>query len=82
MKKRMGFVSNSSSASFIVDKEYLTQYQINGIKNREQDSWDFWNIIENEDTIEGNTAIDNINMYEYLTETLNINKEYIDYEGD
>lgn len=33
MKVRLGFVSNSSSSSFVLDKNKLTEYQINAIKN-------------------------------------------------
>ncbi len=33
MKIRNGFVSNSSSSSFVIKKEYLTKEQINKIKN-------------------------------------------------
>lgn len=33
MKKRKGFVSNSSSSSFIIELHYLSQYQIDAIQN-------------------------------------------------
>ena len=33
MKKRKGFVSNSSSSSFIIDKDCLSKRQIDKIKN-------------------------------------------------
>jgi len=33
MKIRMGFVSNSSSSSFIIKKKFLTEEQIDAIKN-------------------------------------------------
>ena len=33
MKIRMGFVSNSSSSSFTIDKKYLTEEQIEQIHN-------------------------------------------------
>ena len=38
MKSRNGFVSNSSSSSFIIDKYYLSEYQIKMIKEYHSES--------------------------------------------
>ncbi len=61
MKKRMGYVSNSSSSSFIVDKSDLTDYQINALMNISVIGYyeDIWDIYDAGFKISGFTAIDN-----------------------
>ena len=59
MKIRSGFVSNSSSASFILDKRYMTEEQIEVILKWEGTKWDHWDIEETEDYIKGFTICDN-----------------------
>lgn len=83
MKIRNGFVSNSSSSSFILYKDKLTEDQILLIKNhhlcktiRYADT-DFWQIIENSETMELYTDQDNFDMYEYLTRIVKIPYESI-----
>lgn len=79
MKIRTGFVSNSSSASFIIKKKFLTEEQIKLIFNHREHSekvlgWTpethstncDWNIKETEETIEGWTSMNNYNMMEFL----------------
>ena len=74
MKIRTGFVSNSSSSSFVVKKVDLTELQICKIKNHLQESGidsksgldDEWVIEENEYEIIGHTFMDNFDMDEFL----------------
>ena len=78
MKSRAGFVSNSSSSSFVISKHHLTELQIAMIKAHRiiisqmeddcLDHHDAWNITEYEDRISGSTTMDNFNMREFLNE--------------
>ena len=78
MKHRQGFVSNSSSSSFIVRKDFLSPSQIQLIKNHhledvrnlfmeEEDiySSDAWSITEDDEYLMGDTSMDNFNMHEF-----------------
>ncbi len=81
MKIRNGFVSNSSSSSFVVIKNGLSEKQIELIKNHAEEvrkrrfiekygydynPQDAWDIYETIDTIQLSTIIDNFDMYTYL----------------
>jgi len=71
MKHRCGFVSNSSSSSFVVSKLSLTDSQIEAIKNHEKSGLpnadsDRWNIDESEYVLSGSTFMDNFDMSEFM----------------
>jgi hypothetical protein len=82
MKIRTSYVSNSSSSSFVINKKYLSQDQIDkiiyyadfaeigfergDIELEYFDSEPVWEIEEKEDTIEGSTWMDNFDMNYYL----------------
>lgn len=74
MKIRQGFVSNSSSSSFVIPMSALTPEQLDKIHNhieegkkmgmeccREGDAWDI-----QESTISLSTYMDNFDMYHFL----------------
>jgi len=77
MKIRQGFVSNSSSASFVIDKTKLCPWQIEAIIDHihagkklfnaehicDEDAWD---VTEEESTMSLYTSMDNFDMLEFL----------------
>jgi len=91
MKKRTGFVSNSSSSSFIIFKEGLSEQQIEmihdhiSIVNLLYDqgtqlsfgSLDEWDIRETDLTIEGFTNMDNFDMHKFLELIAKVDSKYI-----
>jgi hypothetical protein len=74
MKNRHGFVSNSSSSSFVIRKEDISEKQIRMISNHVEESEDMldmysddgWGIEEDEFIIKGSTSMDNFDMSEFL----------------
>lgn len=75
MKTRIAFVSNSSSASFIIGKKNLTAEQLDKIRNHDElgeemgiahaKDW-AWEIREQDDMIAGETWMDNFDMREFM----------------
>ena len=70
MKARNGFVSNSSSSSFIINIGDLSAQQLYQIlQNKEMeecDDYDRWSIEADELTVRGSTSMDNYSMQDYL----------------
>jgi hypothetical protein len=80
VKIRAGFVSNSSSASFVLRKEFMTEEQVTQVidylTNVNEEHWNWDN---KEETINGWTSMDN----EYLTNFLkdiNIGMKAVDWD--
>ncbi len=86
MKIRNGFVSNSSSSSFVISKRHLTAKQFYCIYNHMEyaeylgmNTWDsHWDISENESSIEGYTYMDNFDMHEFL-EKIGVDSDKIEW---
>jgi hypothetical protein len=84
MKLRTGFVSNSSSSSFVIKLKDLTEEQIAKIKKHAEiadDKENVWNIVETKTFIKGSTYMDNFDMCEYLHETVGIDDSLIEWKN-
>jgi hypothetical protein len=89
MKIRTGFVSNSSSSSFVIDKKNLSTLQIEQIYNHIElgkrwglewaDTSDAWHITETDETIAGSTMMTNFDIYELLN-MIGVDEQYITVE--
>jgi len=94
MKIRNGFVSNSSSSSFVISTFNLLPKQIEFINNHveicqklDQDVKekydlrfdDSWEITEKDGFLRGRTSMDNFNMHGFL-EMIGVNDLYIQWE--
>jgi len=78
MKTREGFVSNSSTSSFVLKKADVTEEQLEAIRKHDQSQafkdcrWssagDAWTILEDDECLMGYTWMDNFDMAEYMKE--------------
>jgi hypothetical protein len=72
MKLRNGFVSNSSSSSFILDKHMLTDEQIDKILSQDRKEIgdgtgsECWSIRDDNEQIVGSTIMDNGYLYQMI----------------
>lgn len=86
MKIRSGFVSNSSSSSFIIGLSNLTQEQIDKIVDYKDFAKelgmeyidDYWDIVVTKDYVKGSTGMDNFDMEEFL-EKIGVKKDAVEW---
>ena len=88
MKVRYGFVSNSSSSSFVLNKAMCTDEQLEAVRDHvnyaEKHFFDFdddwWEITEKDSEIRGFTWMDNFDMERFM-ERLGIPGEAVEFDG-
>jgi hypothetical protein len=90
MKTRTGFVSNSSSASFIIGLSDLTGKQLYQITHHEEVAkempHDFgwarphWDIDTTNDYVRGHASMDNFDMWKFL-EVIGVDMDKVNWEN-
>ena len=78
MKTRNGFVSNSSSSSFLINIDKLTLEQIEMIKNHPAEGYEKWELRE----VKGllcTTSMDNFDLKEYVLTKVGVEENDIIY---
>ena len=67
MKIRSGFVSNSSSSSFVINLDDLSANQFHKIENHHKEAKnDAWNIEVKDNQLKGSTIMNNFNICSFL----------------
>ena len=90
MKTRLGFVSNSSSASFIIARKNLTEDQENSLRwhiekgarhGIRADKHDRWTVRFTKEQVYGSTSMTNFDMRKFMR-IIGIADEHIKWEDD
>ena len=83
MKTRSGFVSNSSSASFVIGLDKITAKQLDRLMNYDNEAearqGDGWGITKEDDCVRGWTIMDNGDMDEFMEE-IGIDRKVVAWE--
>ena len=87
MKNRQGFVSNSSSSSFVISLSDITAKQLKMIENYESmaEAFDLevceplWFIDTDANVVKGHTWMDNFDMRHFLNKIVEIDEDLIEW---
>lgn len=83
MKIRNGFVSNSSSSSFVISLDDVTGRQLDLIKDHvifgRVEKYNAWSITVRDGVVSGYCSMDNFNMGMYLTD-IGIDEDKVDWD--
>ena len=79
MKIRNGFVSNSSSSSFVIPLIKITAKQLVDINNHSEHTDCPWHITVTAHTVEGYTDMDNFDMREFF-ENIGVDENIVNWE--
>lgn len=81
MKFRKGFVTNSSSSSFLIQLKDLTPHQLYSIANHEKETDDPWSIVIKDGIMHGSTDMDNFDMENYMKK-LGVDMDKVEFDGN
>ena len=79
MRKRLGFVSNSSSSSFVIKLKDISGEQLEKILNNKEAIEAGWSFSVEDSKVEGYVTIDNYSMHDFLQE-INVPERVIEWE--
>ena len=83
MKSRLGFVSNSSSSSFLIEKKNVSAWQISGVKEHVEYAplGEAWHVEDTGNFILAETPMDNFDLRWYAVVYLHIPEEFLIVNG-
>lgn len=85
MKTRLGFVSNSSSSSFVINLDNISAKQLrkiihNPTTDPKHEDYGSWNIEVTDTEVKGSTYMDNYDFGKYLTEECLLDSTDFEFE--
>ena len=93
MKIRYGFVSNSSSSSFIIELQHLNADQIQNVFDHPESDqfkefclgmreYNTWKIEKTDTHLKGSVSMDNFDMHHFLISVLGVDEDVIKWKDN